>query len=82
MDPEVFKEIRHTVEENNRLLHELVRAKRWGNFISLAKWVIVIGAALGVYYYFQPMIDQTFKLYQEILAGADTIFAPFKNLPK
>jgi lysophospholipase L1-like esterase len=82
MDPEVFKQIRQTVEENNQLLHELIRAKRWGNFIALAKWVVVIGAALGIYYYFQPMIDQTLELYKGILAGADTIFAPLKNLPR
>ncbi len=82
MDPDFFKRLRETTEDNNRLLHELVRAKRWSTFLVTAKWLIVIGATLGIYYYFQPAINQTIDLYKQILVGADNIFAPLKNAPK
>ena len=82
MDPELFKHLREAVDDNNRLLHELVRAKRWGNLIAALKWLIVVGAALGAYYYFQPLIDQTLGVYNQIITSADAIFAPLKNLPK
>lgn len=80
MDPELFKHLRETVDDNNRLLHELIRAKRWGNFLAILKWLAVIGAALGAYYYFQPLIDQTLGVYNQVINSADKIFNPLNNL--
>lgn len=55
------------VEENNRILHKLLLHNRWATLVSVVKWLVVLGAALGFYYYLQPLIDQTFNLYKNIL---------------
>lgn len=57
------------IDENTRLLKKLLLHNRWISLVAAVKWLVVLGAALGVYYYFQPAIDQLIELYKNILAG-------------
>jgi len=57
------------VEENHRLLKKLLLHNRWLSLVTAIKWIVVIGAAFGLYYYLQPFIDQTVQLYKTILDG-------------
>ena len=50
-------------EENNSMLKKLVRAMRWAKLIRLAYVVIIIGSAVGIFYFFQPYIDQLSDTY-------------------
>lgn len=60
-------------EENNQLLRKLVRAARWSRFIRIAYWLIIIGASVGVFYFFQPYIDQLIAAYRNINDAVNTL---------
>lgn len=53
-------------EDNNKMLHKLVGDLRWRRFVSLFKWTLIIGVALGLFYYLEPYIDKTIQIYQAI----------------
>ena len=66
MDPEIEKLLREDLvlnKENNEMLKKLYNAHKWNRISSILKWVIVIGIALGTFYFIQPMFDQLFSVY-------------------
>lgn len=67
MDEEV-QDIKETVEDNNRILRKLLAHQRYNTIISVFKWALIIGTALGTYYFLQPYVDQVLATY-EVLNG-------------
>ena len=60
MDPEeknISVESLELLKENNKILKKLHRSMKMSRAIKAIYWVIIIGSMLGVYYYFQPFID-------------------------
>ncbi len=53
-------------EENNKLLRRLVNDLRWRRLFSLIKWALIIGVALGTFYYLEPYLKVIVELYQKI----------------
>lgn len=62
LDPEE----KRLLSENNKLLHKLTRAQNWSTFFSVFRWMVVVGAALGAYYYLQPYLEQVIGLYKNL----------------
>jgi hypothetical protein len=44
-------------EENNGILRKMRRANRWGTAVRVLYWVVIVGAAVGAFYYLQPYIN-------------------------
>lgn len=65
MDDEV-QEIKETVEDNNRILRKLLAYQRYATMITVFKWALIVGTALGAYYFLQPVIDQVLATYQTL----------------
>lgn len=66
MSPEEKEMLKKTLElaqENNIMLHSIRRGMRWGRIMKIVYWVIIIGAAVGVYYYITPYIDSAVGAY-------------------
>lgn len=57
---------RNILLENNEMLRKLLRAQRWSTFFSALRWIIIIGATVGAYYYLQPYLDQLLDLYEQL----------------
>lgn len=82
MNPEEKEIIKKTLElaqENNKMLHALRRSMFWGRIIRIIYWVIIIGAAIGVYYYITPYIDSAIGAYGNVkddLQSFGNIFKP------
>ncbi|MFW5853348.1 MAG: hypothetical protein ACOCU8_01805 [Patescibacteria group bacterium] len=53
----------HLAEENNKMLKSMSRSIRWGFIFTVTKWIIVVGAALGLYYFLQPVINPLMDIY-------------------
>jgi len=73
----LIKEDLEVSKENNELLKKL-----WGNVkisraLRFLYWVIILGIALGSYYYVQPFIDKLKGVYSGFGGIGDTI----QNLP-
>ena len=61
-----IEQITKLSEENNKLLHKLVRAQNWATFWSILRWLIIIALSLGSYYYLQPYLDLLMKSYESL----------------
>ncbi len=73
MDPESKRLLEETLEltqENNKMLHKVRSIQQWTTFWSLFKVFLIIGIALGSFYFLQPYIDQLISVY----SGAMDIF--------
>ena len=54
-------------EENNRILKKMRRALRWGSFFRFIYWAIIIGTAVGAYYFIQPLLEPLMSTFQNII---------------
>jgi hypothetical protein len=52
--------------ENQKLIRKLVRAQRWGHFLTIVKLILIVTLAGGLYYYLQPFIDNLLEAYQSV----------------
>ncbi len=53
-------------QENNKMLHSIRRQMVIGRTIRIVYWVLIIGAAIGLYYYIDPYINQAIGVYGNI----------------
>lgn len=64
LDTRKLDELLEITHENNKILRSMRRAQRWGSFFRFVYWTVILGSVLGVYYYFQPMIQKYMKTFQ------------------
>lgn len=80
MDEREYRELQKLLQkntkivgDNNRLLRSMHRSMQWGRFVRVIYWVIIIGSALGVYYYVEPIIGS-------LRGGVDSAFSGLEKL--
>ncbi len=69
MSPEEREMLKKTLElsqENNKMLHSIKRQMLFGRIIRIVYWVIIIGAAVGAYYYIEPYLDGAIGAYGSV----------------
>ncbi len=69
MDPrdrEMLEQALELAEENNKLLKRLYTSMWWSRITRVLYWVIIIGTAVGAYYYVEPYLNSILKLYNNI----------------
>ena len=79
MDPDSKKLLEETYkfsEENNKMLHKVRGVQKRQAIFSILKWLIIIGIAVGGYYFLQPFVGQIQKFIQD--SGAS--ISQLKNL--
>ncbi len=85
MDPrekDMLKRALELSEQNNEMLRGMRRSMRIGMIFKVVYWLIVIGLAVGAYYFIQPFFDQVIDSYYEIqtsLHEADGLFDKAKT---
>ena len=52
-------------EDNNDILRGMQRSMRFSRFMSILYWIIIIGSAVGAYYFVQPYWDEGMKIYND-----------------
>jgi hypothetical protein len=62
----MLKKALELAEENNQMLHAMKRAMFWGRVARIIYWVIIVGGAIGAYYYLQPYIDGAVNAYGSV----------------
>jgi uncharacterized membrane protein len=69
MTPEEKEMLRKALElsqENNDMLHSIRRGMFWGRVIRIVYWAIIIGAAIGIFYYISPYLDSIINAYGNV----------------
>tara|TARA_Y100000294_G_scaffold143306_1_gene137738 strand:- start:47 stop:340 length:294 start_codon:yes stop_codon:yes gene_type:complete len=76
MEPDerrMLKQLSKLAEENNKLLKKIHRSIKWGRFVKLVYWVIVIGSAVGAYYVFQPAFESIQETFGMLGTGVENL---------
>lgn len=80
---ETTEDIKSLLQENLTLTREVHRTMRsvrryilWGRVLDTAKFLFVIGAIAGAYFFIQPYLKQALGFYQELLGGSKDAGAP------
>jgi hypothetical protein len=79
MNPEERKLLQNTfnlAEENNRMLRKVRGVQKRQAVFSVLKWIVIIGVAVGAFYFLQPYIDNVLKFIQDSSASLNQL----KNL--
>ena len=82
MTPEeraILERVSKLAEENNEMLRKIRRTGRWSLIIRVAYWVIVVGLALGVFYFLQPYVDAIQQTYSGIFGQNETTTEPLQS---
>ncbi len=61
---ELLQEILELAKKNNKILHGMQVASRWGRFFKAIYWIIFIAIILGSTYYLQPYVDKMLEMYK------------------
>jgi len=72
MDPRekaILEETFKMGKENNELLKKLYRGYRFGRIVKVAYWIVIIGVAVGAFYYIQPVVERLYEAVQQIHEG-------------
>jgi len=64
---ELLEQTLHYAKENNRMLKSMRSSARWGRFIRLIYWTVIIGVAIWLYYFLQPFLNEVLELYQGVV---------------
>ena len=69
-------------EENNSILRSMRRSMIVGRVLSAIYWVLIIGSAIGAYYYIQPYLDQLIGIYGGAKSNLDSIGEVIKDFQR
>ena len=84
MDPEAKQLIEKTyslVEENNKILRRMRRSQKVTSIMRVVYWLIIIGIAIGAFYFLQPYIDKLEKFLGSTGISIDQLKG-LTNLPR
>ena len=76
MDPEDKQILKKTLElsrENNKMLHSIKKQMFYSRIFRIIYWAILLGAAIGLYYYIDPYINQIIDIYGGVKGGVQNI---------
>ena len=66
MEPEDRDLLRRTFElsqKNSKILESIKKSMFWGRVMRYVYWAILLGAAVGAYYFIEPYVDQMLEVY-------------------
>jgi len=82
MDSEEKELLHKTVElleDNNKILRKIRRTMRIGTIAKIIYWTIIIGAAIGAFYFVQPYLDHLLEVYSGLNNGVDNVKSLFQQ---
>jgi hypothetical protein len=84
MDEELEKKIEEThklAKENNKILRGMRRSMLWQSIFRAVYWVIVLGLAIGAYYFLQPYFEALISTYNSIAESINEVREVGDKLP-
>ena len=84
MDPESKKLLDENLRisrETKELLEKIWSAQKWARFFRIFYWVLILGAAVGAYYYLEPYLKSVLGLYDGLLSNIEKVQQTTQSLP-
>lgn len=76
MTPEeraLLQRVAQTVEENNEILRGIRSSMRWARVWRVVYWTVIIGSAVGAYWFIQPYIDTLLSVYTDAQTNINNV---------
>ena len=76
MSPEERELLNRSValaQDNNKILRSMRRSMFWARVISMIYWALIIGSAVGAYYFIQPYLNQAISIYNTAQGNLDNV---------
>ena len=67
---DTLKEVIRLEKENNKILLKLYKTQKLNLVIKTIYWFILIGIAIGAFYFLQPFLDNITQIYK---GGTDSL---------
>ena len=61
-------------KENNELLLKLYKAQRLAQITRIIYWVVIVGMAIGAFYFIQPFLDSMLGAYGVDSSSLNSLF--------
>ncbi|HEY4515704.1 MAG TPA: hypothetical protein VJH67_00755 [Candidatus Paceibacterota bacterium] len=77
MEPEDRDLLRRTFElsqKNSKILESIKKSMFWGRVMRYVYWAILLGAAVGAYYFIEPYVDQMLEVYGGVKGSINNLF--------
>jgi len=78
-EKEMLKKTLELVKENNDMLYALKHSIFWGRIFRFIYWIVILGAAVGVYYYIEPYLDSAADAYVNVKRDLKSFSDLFKQ---
>ncbi len=82
MEPEERKKLNRALElaeENNKILSKLYRGMQLRRIFTVLYWIVIIGVAVGAFYFIQPYFEQFSSIFQRFQGSAEEVRQYFGN---
>jgi hypothetical protein len=80
-EEDLLKKTYELSQENNKILKGIRSSNRWSTLFKVFYWVIIIGIAVGAFYYVQPYIDIATKTYKSIQGDLTKVKSVVNSIP-
>jgi hypothetical protein len=70
---ERLAEIEKKLEQNHAILVRIRRVQRNSHIFRLVYWLVIIGLALGAFYYIEPYLRQITQIYTGFQEGQQSL---------
>ena len=77
---ELLEENLEVSKENNEILSKIWSDVKWKRITKFIYWLIIIGLALGAYYYVQPIIEGFSQGYGSVGNGISSLVENIKRV--
>jgi len=85
MSPEERELLKRSVslsEDNHRMLRSIRRSMHISSIVSILYWVIIIGSAVGAYYFVQPYVNQIINVYDGVKGNLNNLNTMLQGVKK
>lgn len=68
MEPnnQMLEELLELTRENNKILKQMRRSLMWGRALRIVYWLVILGVAIGSFYFLQPYIENLQEVYSNV----------------
>lgn len=71
-----IKETREIVERNHEMIEDIKRTIFWRRVMRIIYWFVIIGVAIGAFYFLQPYVDRVVDAFNQIKDGLNAVPQP------
>lgn len=79
-EKDLLKKSIEIAEDNNKILHSIVRYMHVSRIMTFVYWIFIVGSAVGAFYFIQPYLGELYGFFGG--AKIDSINNMFQDIKR